>query len=74
MVHSSSDWPYCFSYVWEHLDMGYVQGMCDLLAPLLVILDDGEGWRMEVTRMKLVWGDGLARGEGGKIWEGRTVS
>ncbi|KAF6096955.1 small G protein signaling modulator 2 [Phyllostomus discolor] len=30
------------SYVWEHLDMGYVQGMCDLLAPLLVILDNGE--------------------------------
>ncbi|CAM9961872.1 unnamed protein product [Lampetra fluviatilis] len=28
------------SYVWEHLDVGYVQGMCDLLAPLLVILDD----------------------------------
>lgn len=32
-----------FSYVWEHLDVGYVQGMCDLLAPLLVVLDDGEG-------------------------------
>lgn len=31
-----------FSYVWRHLDIGYVQGMCDLLAPLLVILDDGE--------------------------------
>ncbi|KAI4899320.1 hypothetical protein NFI96_012955 [Prochilodus magdalenae] len=30
------------SYVWQHLDIGYVQGMCDLLAPLLVILDDGE--------------------------------
>ncbi|XP_061673661.1 small G protein signaling modulator 1 isoform X2 [Syngnathoides biaculeatus] len=28
------------SYVWRHLDIGYVQGMCDLLAPLLVILDD----------------------------------
>ncbi|XP_042271188.1 small G protein signaling modulator 2 isoform X3 [Thunnus albacares] len=28
------------SYVWEHLEMGYVQGMCDLLAPLMVILDD----------------------------------
>ncbi|XP_047248641.1 small G protein signaling modulator 2 isoform X2 [Girardinichthys multiradiatus] len=28
------------SYVWEHLEMGYVQGMCDLLAPLVVILDD----------------------------------
>lgn len=30
------------SYVWQHLDTGYVQGMCDLLAPLLVILDDGQ--------------------------------
>uniref|UniRef100_A0A8C8IFR9 Small G protein signaling modulator 1b n=1 Tax=Oncorhynchus tshawytscha TaxID=74940 RepID=A0A8C8IFR9_ONCTS len=28
------------SYVWQHLEIGYVQGMCDLLAPLLVILDD----------------------------------
>ncbi|CAJ1070580.1 small G protein signaling modulator 1 isoform X4 [Xyrichtys novacula] len=28
------------SYVWQHLDTGYVQGMCDILAPLLVILDD----------------------------------
>ncbi|XP_033024899.1 small G protein signaling modulator 1 isoform X2 [Lacerta agilis] len=28
------------SYVWHHIDIGYVQGMCDLLAPLLVILDD----------------------------------
>ncbi|XP_026882973.2 small G protein signaling modulator 1 [Electrophorus electricus] len=28
------------SYVWHHLEVGYVQGMCDLLAPLLVILDD----------------------------------
>ncbi|XP_054857652.1 small G protein signaling modulator 2 isoform X2 [Eublepharis macularius] len=30
------------SYVWEHLDVGYVQGMCDLLAPLMVILDKDE--------------------------------
>ena len=30
------------TYVWEHLDVGYVQGMCDLVAPLLVVLDDGE--------------------------------
>ena len=29
-----------FSYVWEHLDVGYMQGMCDLVAPLLVIFDD----------------------------------
>ncbi|PIK35177.1 putative small G protein signaling modulator 1 [Apostichopus japonicus] len=28
------------TYVWEHLDVGYVQGMCDLVAPLLVILED----------------------------------
>ncbi|XP_066491830.1 small G protein signaling modulator 2 isoform X2 [Tiliqua scincoides] len=30
------------SYVWEHLDVGYVQGMCDILAPLMVILDKDE--------------------------------
>ncbi|CAB4039206.1 Hypothetical predicted protein, partial [Paramuricea clavata] len=28
------------TYVWTTLDVGYVQGMCDLLAPLLVIFDD----------------------------------
>ncbi|XP_057570295.1 small G protein signaling modulator 2 isoform X2 [Hippopotamus amphibius kiboko] len=30
------------SYVWQHLDVGYVQGMCDLLAPLLVVLDNDQ--------------------------------
>ncbi len=29
------------TYVWENLDIGYVQGMCDLVAPLLVIFNDG---------------------------------
>ncbi|KAA3672405.1 small G protein signaling modulator 2, partial [Paragonimus westermani] len=28
------------TWVWLHLDAGYVQGMCDLLAPLLIILED----------------------------------
>ncbi|TPP67760.1 Small G protein signaling modulator 1 [Fasciola gigantica] len=28
------------TWVWVHLDAGYVQGMCDLLAPLLVVLED----------------------------------
>jgi len=28
--------------VWENIEVGYVQGMCDLAAPLLVIFDDGE--------------------------------
>ncbi|VEL21761.1 unnamed protein product, partial [Protopolystoma xenopodis] len=28
------------TWVWQHLDTGYVQGMCDLLAPLLVVLED----------------------------------
>ncbi|XP_032242258.2 small G protein signaling modulator 2 isoform X2 [Nematostella vectensis] len=28
------------SYVWTTLNVGYVQGMCDLVAPLLVIFDD----------------------------------
>lgn len=32
--------PLRFRYVWEHLDIGYMQGMCDLVAPLLVIFDD----------------------------------
>ena len=37
-------WPPCvsYSYIWQHIEIGYVQGLCDLLAPLLVILDDGE--------------------------------
>ncbi|XP_037089913.1 small G protein signaling modulator 1-like [Pollicipes pollicipes] len=28
------------TYVWERLDTGYMQGMCDLVAPLLVVLED----------------------------------
>ena len=28
------------TYVWQNLKEGYVQGMCDIAAPLLVIMDD----------------------------------
>ncbi|KAH9404006.1 Small G protein signaling modulator 2 [Tyrophagus putrescentiae] len=28
------------TYVWKNMEMGYVQGMCDLVAPLLVIFND----------------------------------
>ena len=28
------------TYVWENLEIGYLQGMCDLLAPILVVIDD----------------------------------
>ena len=41
-----------FRYVWEHLDIGYVQGMCDLAAPLLVIFDDGKF----ATKLPTMWG------------------
>lgn len=29
-----------YTYVWENLEIGYIQGMCDLVAPLLVMFDD----------------------------------
>ena len=32
---------YVIRYVWENLEVGYIQGMCDLLAPLLVVFNDG---------------------------------
>ena len=28
------------TYVWDNLEVGYMQGMCDLVAPILVTLDD----------------------------------
>ena len=28
------------TWIWQHMETGYVQGMCDLLAPLLVVLHD----------------------------------
>lgn len=44
------------SYIWQHIEIGYVQGMCDLLAPLLVILDDGEWVALVHFPCPCVWG------------------
>ena len=42
MTSQYSESSSCRRYVWENIEVGYVQGMCDLAAPLLVIFDDGE--------------------------------
>ncbi|GBP27037.1 Small G protein signaling modulator 1 [Eumeta japonica] len=39
------------TYVWEHLDMGYMQGMCDLVAPLLVIMREEAAAHALFTRV-----------------------
>ena len=28
------------TYVWDNLDIGYMQGMCDLVGPLLFVFED----------------------------------
>ena len=32
--------PQITTYVWDNLEIGYMQGMCDLVAPILVTFDD----------------------------------
>lgn len=40
------------TYVWEHLEVGYMQGMCDLLAPILVIEGnyDVDNFKLEISK------------------------
>ena len=39
--------------MWKTLDVGYVQGMCDLVAPLLVIFDSGKLFESGTCREKV---------------------
>lgn len=41
------------SYVWEKINIGYIQGMCDLCAPLLVIMDDGNTY-LKISSFKII--------------------
>uniref|UniRef100_A0A915I0G6 Rab-GAP TBC domain-containing protein n=1 Tax=Romanomermis culicivorax TaxID=13658 RepID=A0A915I0G6_ROMCU len=53
------------TYVWEHLEMGYIQGMCDIAAPLLFVFDDEvltyEGFVLLMARLlpNFPHGDGM---------------
>ncbi|XP_037872308.1 small G protein signaling modulator 2 isoform X2 [Bombyx mori] len=39
------------TYVWEHLETGYMQGMCDLAAPLLVMMKEEASAHALFTRL-----------------------
>nr|XP_021140793.1 small G protein signaling modulator 1 isoform X4 [Columba livia] len=61
------------SYIWQHIEIGYVQGMCDLLAPLLVILDDGEWVALLHCPHSFIWGRICGAGDGPLQQEGLIV-
>lgn len=43
-----------YTYIWENLSIGYIQGMCDLIAPLLVIFDDGKPLKLAINTLKRI--------------------
>ncbi|XP_075983891.1 small G protein signaling modulator 2-like isoform X2 [Anticarsia gemmatalis] len=51
------------TYVWEHLDTGYMQGMCDLAAPLLVTMRDEAAAHALFARLMARAGDNFPSGQ-----------
>ncbi|KAF6769040.1 hypothetical protein AHF37_12790 [Paragonimus kellicotti] len=39
------------TYIWENLDDGYTQGMCDVVAPILALVTTESGLTMEVVEV-----------------------
>ncbi|XP_013168017.1 PREDICTED: small G protein signaling modulator 2-like isoform X2 [Papilio xuthus] len=51
------------TYVWEHLDTGYMQGMCDLAAPLLVTMREEAAAHALFSRLMLRAKDNFPTGQ-----------
>ncbi|THD25464.1 Small G protein signaling modulator 1 [Fasciola hepatica] len=62
------------TYVWEHLEDGYTQGMCDLIAPLLALLLTGKTDQLDVEVQTYSFFVSLMKVRLGKLYCSSTSS